>query len=191
METKKHDRELVFRRREQMGEELARINSERILERILSLPLYREKEHLLVYVDFNREVGTHGLIRQAWADGKQVAVPRVRRGVMEFIRLSDFSQLGKGYYGIMEPVGDERVDWADALMIMPGVAFDRELHRIGYGGGFYDRYLEKRGGLSTVALAFDFQVFDQVPAQETDIRPELLVTEREILKRAELLEEII
>lgn len=167
--------------REQVGEELVRINSGRIMERVLSMPLYQEKDCLYVYVDFNREVKTRALIERALADGKTVAVPKVMRGSMVFIRLTDFSQLGRGYYGIMEPKGGEEVRREDALMLMPGVAFDRQRRRIGYGGGYYDRFLAAHPGIATAALAFGFQVFDEIPAEETDIRPSFVVTEEEIL----------
>lgn len=69
------------------------------------------------------------------------------------------------------------VDWTDALMIMPGVAFDRENHRVGYGGGFYDRFLEKHPDIRRVAVAFDFQILDQVPTEPTDICPQIIVTQ--------------
>ena len=66
---------------------------------------------------------------------------------------------------------------------MPGVAFDEQCHRVGYGGGYYDRYLEKHPGLIHIALAFEFQIFPEVPSEEHDIRPEMIVTENRILGR--------
>ena len=66
-------------------------------------------------------------------------------------------------------------------MIMPGVAFDRKNHRVGYGGGFYDRFLEKHPLIRTVAVAFDFQILDQVPTEPTDIFPQIIITEKEEL----------
>ena len=101
---------------------------------------------------------------------------------MTFYRLEDFSQLKPGYFGIPEPEEGEAAEWEDALIIMPGVAFDRENHRVGYGGGFYDRFLEKHPGLTRMALAFGFQILESVPAESTDICPEIIVTEEEILR---------
>ena len=183
METKKHYRERVFRLREQMGEELNRKNSEIIKERILSMPLYQERRPLFIYVDFNREVGTRSLIECALSQGRLVAVPKIKKSSMVFIRLDSLHQLGKGYFGIMEPRGGEEVEDEDALMVMPGVAFDRSLHRIGYGGGYYDRYLAGRPRIKKLALGFDFQVFPEIPSEETDICLDYLVTEKEILQR--------
>ena len=70
----------------------------------------------------------------------------------------------------------------EALMIMPGVAFDRQNHRVGYGGGFYDRFLEKHPYITRVAVAFEFQMMSEVPVEPTDISPEIIVTEKEIYK---------
>ena len=103
---------------------------------------------------------------------------------MVFYRLTDFSQLAPGYFGIPEPTEGETVDWTDALMIMPGVAFDRENHRVGYGGGFYDRFLEKHPDTQRVAVAFDFQILDLVPTEPTDICPQIIVTQSNIYRNA-------
>lgn len=111
-----------------------------------------------------------------------MAVPKVEGKDMLFYRLTDFGQLKPGYFGIPEPEEGEIVSWEDALMIMPGVAFDRSGHRVGYGGGFYDRFLEKHPGIKRVAVAFDFQMFPAVPSEPTDISPEIIVTEKEVLR---------
>ena len=99
---------------------------------------------------------------------------------MVFYKLTDFARLEPGYFGIPEPASGEIVDWPKALMIMPGVAFDRANHRVGYGGGFYDRYLEKHPQLERVAIAFSFQMLPEVPTEPTDICPQIIVTEEEI-----------
>ena len=118
----------------------------------------------------------------ARADGKEIAVPKVQGLDMIFYKLTDFAQLAPGYYGIPEPVSGEIVQWEDALMIMPGVAFDRQNHRVGYGGGFYDRYLEKHPRVKRVAAAFEFQLLPQVPTEPTDISPEIVVTEKQCIR---------
>ena len=122
------------------------------------------------------------IIEAAWNDGKEVAVPKVVGQDMVFYKLTDFAQLEKGYFGIPEPARGEIVQWEEALMIMPGVAFDRQNHRVGYGGGFYDRFLEKHPYITRVAVAFEFQMMSEVPVEPTDISPEIIVTEKEIYK---------
>lgn len=120
------------------------------------------------------------MIEEAWKQGKEVAVPKVVGQDMVFYKLTDFAQLEKGYFGIPEPVRGEIVQWEDAMMIMPGVAFDLQNHRVGYGGGFYDRFLEKHPMIKRVAVAFEFQILPSVPTEPTDISPELIVTENTI-----------
>lgn len=91
----------------------------------------------MAYADYNHEVITRYIIEQAWKDGKEVAVPKVFGKDMVFYRLTDFSQLESGYFGIPEPKEDgETVSWEEAMMVMPGVAFDVNCNRVGYGGGF-------------------------------------------------------
>lgn len=122
------------------------------------------------------------LIEEAWKAGKEVAVPKVDGKDMIFYKLTDFSQLEPGYFGIPEPTRGEIVEWEDALMIMPGVAFDKNNHRVGYGGGFYDRYLEKHPDLKRIAAAFEFQILSGVPTEPTDISPEIVVTEKQCMR---------
>ena len=143
-------------------------------------------KHILAYADYNHEVMTRYIIEEAWKAGKEVAVPKVVGKDMVFYRLTDFSQLEPGYFGIPEPVRGEIVKWEDALMVMPGVAFDPENNRVGYGGGFYDRFLEKHPDITRLAVAFDFQILDLVPTEPTDICPQIIVTQSKVYRREDL-----
>ena len=142
MEEKKAIRKQIFAERKACSDKEIQEWSKEITKNITALPEYQTADRILVYADYNHEVMTGFLIEKAWADGKEIAVPKVQGLDMIFYKLTDFAQLEPGYYGIPEPVSGEIVQWEDALMIMPGVAFDRQNHRVGYGGGFYDRYLE-------------------------------------------------
>ena len=153
---------------------------------VLETEEYREAETLFVYVDCKHETETSDLIRRAWADGKSVAVPRVLGQEMKFFYIHSLeTDLEDGYFGIREPYekepADEAADRPGSLMVMPGVAFDEARHRIGYGGGFYDRYLEAHPGLDTIALAFEFQVKEEVPFEPFDILPGKIVTEKRVI----------
>lgn len=156
----------------------------RIMEKLTELPAWRESDILLAYVDAKREVETRLLMQQAWNEGKKVAAPRVDgNGIMHYYYLNSLDELEPGSFGIMEPKENCRIcELEEGLMLMPGVAFDENCHRVGYGGGYYDRYLEKHPGLLHIALAFEFQMFPEVPFEDHDILPELIVTERRILK---------
>lgn len=132
--------------------------------------LYRDAKTIYGYLPYNQEVRTVPMLERALADGKRVAVPKVYGEEMKFIYLTDLSQVAKGYAGIPEPIGDGPVaEDPTALVLMPGLAFDREGHRIGYGGGFYDKFLAAEPGHPTLALCYDFQMLPKLETEEFDI----------------------
>ena len=131
---------------------------------------YRNAKTVYGYLPYNQEVRTWALLEQALRDGKKVAVPKVYGEEMRFIYMDDLSAVAEGYAGIPEPVADGPVaDDVTALVLMPGLAFDKEGHRIGYGGGFYDRFLEDEPEHPTVALCYHFQMLDHLDTEEHDI----------------------
>ncbi len=186
MSTKKEIRRLVKERRALLRPEEETENSRKILESLLSLPEYKKARQVFCYVDYNHEVHTWPILERAMADGKRTAVPKVHGKDMVFYYIEKEEDLEPGYFGIREPKeGLPPAGGDSVLFIMPGVAFDRAHHRIGYGGGFYDRYLEAHPDLCTAAVAYECQIFDQVPFEEFDIRPSLLITEAGISRLEE------
>mgnify|MGYP004460556733 FL=1 len=185
MEEKQAIRKQIFAARRACTDQQIEDLSRMITKRVAALPEFCQAERIMAYADYNHEVMTGFLIEEAWKAGKEVAVPKVVGKDMVFYRLTDFEQLAPGYFGIPEPVEGEIVHWDQALMIMPGVAFDRKNNRVGYGGGFYDRFLEKNPDILRVAVAFDFQILDQVPVWPTDIYPQIIVTEKDTFYRRE------
>ncbi len=154
------------------------------LNHFLKLPEYKQAKVIYAYMDCKHEVETRDLIRAAWSEGKRVAVPKVTGEEMKFFYITSFeNDLEDGYFGIQEPRQKNPAEEEDALLLMPGVAFDEQCHRIGYGGGFYDRFLEVHPGLVTVALAFEFQMKEEVPFETFDIRPSKIVTEERVITR--------
>ena len=110
------------------------------------------------------------MLQQALLDGKRIAVPKCYGDEMRFIWMEDLSKVEKGYAGIPEPVADGPVaDDPTALVLMPGLAFDKSGRRIGYGGGFYDRFLAAEPGHPTLALCYDFQMLPELETEEFDI----------------------
>ena len=178
MEEKKQIRKQIFAARKAHTDAQIEEWSRMIADRVTTLPEYKDAKRILAYADYNHEVMTGFIIEAAWRDGKEVAVPKVVGQDMVFYKLTDFAQLEKGYFGIPEPARGEIVQWEDAMMVMPGVAFDKENHRVGYGGGFYDCFLEKHSQIRRVAVAFEFQMLPEVPTEPTDISPEIIVTEK-------------
>ncbi len=160
--------------------------SMRILERVRGLWEYQRADTLFIYMDARHEVETSELIRQAWADGKRVAVPKVSGRNMRFFYIASLERdLKEGAFGILEPCAkdpaDEATDSTGTLLVMPGVAFDESRHRIGYGGGFYDRFLKRHPDPATIALAFEFQVREEIPFEGFDMLPGKIVTEKRVI----------
>jgi 5-formyltetrahydrofolate cyclo-ligase len=117
--------------------------------------------------------------------GKTAAAPKVCGRRMDFYEIRSFDEVSPGFRGIPEPTAtDDKSPFCpeNALVIMPGAVFDRQRHRIGYGGGYYDRFLSEHPDMTKLAAAFDFQVLDQIPVHEYDISADLIVTERQIYR---------
>ena len=183
METKQEFRREVASRRKALDAERGVQMSKRITETVTTLKEYREASLILVYIDYKNEVQTGMIMEAAWKDGKKVAAPKVNGKQMDFYLLNSVDDLESGYMGIMEPrEGLVKTEAEAGMMVMPGVAFDRDLHRVGYGGGFYDRFLEAHPGIKRVAVAYEFQLFDQVPHEEFDLAPDMIVTEKTVYR---------
>ena len=190
MSTKKELRKIVYARRKEATDAEIMEKSRQLFARVTAMPAYAAAKRVFCYADYNHEVMTGDFIEQCWKDGKEVAVPRVNGDMMNFYRITSLDQLSPGCKGIPEPLDNPEKgydsetqladDWEDAFFIIPGVAFDPARHRCGYGGGFYDKYQEAHPHHVTVAVAFDFQVMEEVPADAYDIRPQYLVTESAI-----------
>lgn len=200
-ESKKEIRKRILALRDALTDEEQRRGSLLLTERILGHQWFYGCEDFLCFVSYGSEIDTKLLIEEAIRLGKRVYVPKVEyesvqtkeesgytedggqntsnMPQMEFYRIDALEELVLGYKGIPEPAGNtEKYEYSPArakntFMVMPGVAFDKYRNRIGYGKGFYDRYLSEREAmqLKTVAVGFRCQMTEEIPAQETDIRP--------------------
>ena len=131
---------------------------------------YKQAKTIYGYLPYNQEVRTTPMLQRALDDGKRVAVPKCYGEEMRFIYLDDLSKVEKGYCGIPEPIEDGPIaDDETALVLMPGLAFDKEGHRMGYGGGFYDKFLEKEPNHPTLALCYEFQMLPYLETEDHDI----------------------
>lgn len=141
-----------------------------LAEQFYALPVYRNAKTVYGYLPYNQEVRTVPILEQALRDGKKVAVPKVYGDTMRFIYLDDLTQVAPSHMGIPEPIDDGPVATDEtALVLMPGLAFDRTGNRMGYGGGFYDKFLAAEPNHPTVALCYDFQLVDSIPVDSYDI----------------------
>jgi len=173
---KKELRALVRQCKRAMTEDEILLRSQKLKAKLLSSPLYQSAATIYGYLSYNQEVRTLPILEQALADGKRVAVPKVYGERMAFLYLEDLSQIAPGYCGIPEPIADTPVA-ADptALVLMPGLAFTAQGDRLGYGGGFYDRFLEAEPNHPTVSLCYDFQLFSAIPTQPHDRKVDLVL----------------
>ena len=150
-----------------------------IYRNVTEHPAFLRARIIYIFVDAKGETDTREIIRQAWCTGKRVAVPRIENKRMQFYYIENFTDLNPGHFGIEEPKAECRPaeNMKDALMVMPGVVFDRQRNRIGYGGGYYDRYLSEHPDLPTIAIAFSLQVLEKIPSEAHDIKPDILITD--------------
>ena len=132
--------------------------------------LYKNAKSIYGYLPYNQEVRTVEMLELAIRDGKRVAVPKCYGEEMRFIWLDDLTQVAPGYANIPEPIADGPIaDDTTALVLMPGLAFDPQGHRIGYGGGFYDRFLAEEPNHPTLALCYGFQMVEHLETEAFDI----------------------
>ena len=144
--------------------------STRLAELFFSTDEYKNANTIYGYLPYNQEVRTELILGRALADGKRVAVPKLYGDEMRFIYIEDFNGLETSEMGIPEPVCDDPVAVdTSALVLMPGLAFDAQGHRIGYGGGFYDKFLASEPNHTTVALCYDFQMYPELDTDSFDI----------------------
>lgn len=161
--------EIRARKRAMTSEEIER-RSERLAGLFAASEAYRNATTIYGYMPYNQEVRTVPMLERALCDGKRVAVPKCYGDEMRFIYMEDLSRVEKGYAGIPEPIEDEPVaDDETALVLMPGLAFDAQGHRIGYGGGFYDKFLAREPNHPTIALCYDFQMRPKLETEQFDI----------------------
>lgn len=144
--------------------------------------IYGAADAVFCYLSYGSELETDSLVQRAWSDGKLVAVPVIKGREMNFCRIYPETEYRLNEYGILEPVTEEDVNQdslSSVLMILPGLCYDKFKGRIGYGGGYYDRYLAKHGNsarFQTVSLALSCQYFDGcIPMEEHDIRPDEII----------------
>ena len=171
--------------RVQMSERVVREKSLRIYHRLIDMPAYQLARCIACYVSIKNEVDTKTVIQKAIDSGKQVGVPVTREdGDMDFQAIAGLSDLRPVHYGLREPVPDSKkvlLPHTIDLILVPGIAFDRSGHRIGSGGGYYDRFLA-RTEVIRIGLSYGFQIIDRVPAEPHDEKMDLIITENEVIK---------
>jgi 5-formyltetrahydrofolate cyclo-ligase len=176
-EKKKLLRKEILAKRSAMTADEVLKQSRRICENVICSKFYKSCKKLCLYMPIRNEVDVRLLLEAAWDDGKQVYLPKVLPDdYMEFYSYNESTALISGAYNILEPDSKEiLVPDSDTLIIMPGAVFSKDNKRIGYGGGYYDRYLAKHPECKTIAVAYDFQILEHIPYEEHDVCPDVVI----------------
>ena len=174
-------RKKILQEMKALSQEQKQAIDQALTERLLQHPFYQEGKVIATYLSFPHEFQTQKLIEQALKDGKKVLIPKTYpKGRMDFV-VYDPQQLVKTSFGLLEPQGDlEVVDASQIDLIhVPGLAFTTKGYRIGYGGGYYDRYLEQFTG-HTLSTVYHYQVQDFIPEKHDIPVEEVLIDERNL-----------
>ncbi len=162
-----------------------------IFKRVISSKQYLERDTLLTYVSADVEADTRKIIEKGIADGKRVFVPRCVSGtrLMDFYRINSMDDLEKGTFGVLEPKPEKcekSNDFRGVLCIVPGLSFDMNGYRLGYGGGYYDRFLCSHGGMLLMGLCYCVCTTGRLPRGYYDKPVDILVTEKYIKRITEV-----
>ena len=157
-----------------------------ICKKCAALPEFRKADTVLLYFAKGSEADLSSLFEIALKTGKRVAYPRcLDRERMEFFEIFSLSDLEKGYYGIMEPKsGCPACTFENAVCFVPALSFDLDGYRLGYGGGYYDRFLSDFFG-TTVGIAFEKCISEKLPREEFDKKTDYIITERRVKRTIE------
>lgn len=182
--TKTSLRQEMLKRRSLLTQAEVADKSQIIVRKILSLKEYISCSKLCLYSPIKNEVNIISLAESALAAGKAVYLPKVEGNIMNFCIYNHSVNLCKGAFGILEPESSSILydDFKSTLVIMPGAVFSEKRERIGYGGGYYDRFLSEHAECTAVAVAYDFQVTSELPSEKHDIKPQKIVTENRIIE---------
>ena len=185
---KKEFRKKVINLRKEKDKDFIKHNSDIITDKLLNLDCIKNAKNIMLYLDFNNEVSTDSLIKKLLNLGKIVSSPITLKEERKLIpsQITDLKNgIQYGAYNFREPKPEcsPAINIKDLdVIIVPAVAYDKNCYRLGYGGGFYDRFLENlRKDAVTIGIAFDLQIFDEVPKEAHDAQLDYLVTESRIL----------
>ena len=180
---KSHLRESILEKRNLLPQAEILEKSRKIENSLFKLNEFKKSKTIMFFVSFNSEVNTHEMIKKTFGS-KTVVVPKIAQNAIEPSLIIDFDSLiQSGKFGILEPIDIMKIAYKNIdLVLVPGIAFDSEGHRLGYGFGYYDKFLRKVPKAAKIGLCFDFQVVDKVPKEEHDVPVDFIVTEKRVLE---------
>lgn len=185
---KKNLKQGILSKRNALHKEEASRKSNEVKLNLYSLPEFKKAKNIMFYLSFNNEVDTHKIIKELLKNKqKNIIVPYVLKNnpILQLSELHDFNELEPKTFDILEPkesyireFNPEKID----IILIPGVAFDLNGHRIGYGYGYYDRFLKTlKQKPVKIGLAFDFQIVDKIPEEKHDVPMDIIITDEKII----------
>lgn len=176
---KKQVRSYIKGLKQMLDEETLLKNSMEVTNKVVNLPQYKSAKTVFIFSSINKEIDTKWIILDALSNKKTVAFPKIDDNEMIFHMVKDINDLNEGFFGVKEPsIFSKVVHYnQNSIVIVPGVAFDTDLNRIGYGGGYYDKFFHKNATAFKVAIAHDFQIVDTLMVNEHDVKVDMLITE--------------
>lgn len=164
---KKTLRNFIVDKRKKLETEYIHEYSKELSKKLFEMDIYKNAQIIMSYVSIHGEIETQYINRRILSQGKTLLLPKTyKEGIMKAFEVRDLSELAKNSFGLHEP--NETKEFLPDLVIVPGVAFDKKGNRLGFGGGFYDKYLQGKT-LKTIALCYEFQVVEILPKEEHDI----------------------
>jgi len=178
---KKNLRKLILQKRRKLSQTIVHRQSDLVFEQLISLPVYKKAQCIMLYAALPDEVQTDQMMRYALQDGKQICIPYIhdKNGLMDAVFVFDVDQLSKGDFDILT-INSCNMKFANPsdidLMIIPGVAFDTDGYRLGMGAAFYDRFIMRAKQAFCLGIAFDCQLVSKVPIEEHDCSMDAILT---------------
>jgi 5-formyltetrahydrofolate cyclo-ligase len=183
-------RKAVLQKRDAIPAVVKRQKDTLVREQVLGIPEFRNAKTIVFYAAFRSEVETQTLMEESLRQGKRVVLPKVNTAMHSLMlyEVKKMDEITPGYMGIPEPPQtDERlagIDDAD-LVVVPGAGFDFTGNRLGYGAGYYDSLLSQRKKkIPVIALAYEEQIVDSIPAEQHDVKMDMIVTDKRVIKIA-------
>ncbi|MDD3224149.1 MAG: 5-formyltetrahydrofolate cyclo-ligase [Clostridium sp.] len=180
---KKEIRHYILNEKAKLLEDNKKQLDDAIYNNVINCNFFIKSKFIFTYVSFENEVYTHSIIKKALSQGKRICVPKIisKKSGMVACEIKSMQELVEGKYGILEPISDNnKIDSKDIdFALIPGLAFDKDGYRIGYGGGFYDRFLAS-ADFYKMGLSYEFQFMNNVPKEDFDEKIDGMITEKGI-----------
>lgn len=182
METKNQIRTSALTVRSHLPEQVRTVYSRQINKFLMESEITAENQYFYCYAPLHSEVDITEFTKYLIKQGKHIALPKVYGEKMCFVEVKDLdSQLQKGTFQVMEPVSDTEVLWEQAVVLVPGAAFDLSGNRIGYGKGYYDRYFSNRSCRLKIGVTYHEMIIDHIPAEPHDLSVDMICTQRALI----------